>query len=205
MAPGTRKVMIGTAVVVAAVVLLIGVISLVGQQPSPPAAVAPATATVDVPQPPVQAGTAPPAVAVPAGATQVHIADYRVGDCLIGDAMVDFIEWPDPMWRVPCADIHNYEVFYANFRYWPANERFPGYPVTSSYADATCSARLASYESPAARHSWRYTFTYITPDEANWGNGDREVVCVAYYLTTENPNGEPVRGSVRSASASPGA
>jgi hypothetical protein len=128
-----------------------------------------------------------------------RVTDIRTGDCFLGDVTVHPRQWPDEMWRTPCTELHNYEVFYVNFHYWPASERFPGLTLTASAADAACSARLASYEDSAIRSWGFYTSTSITPGKDDWAKGQRGVLCAAYVPTDGNPNGGPVSGSISAA------
>jgi hypothetical protein len=123
-------------------------------------------------------GHAAPAAPGSEPAGWVPVADVRAGDCILGGGAVPPAQLPDEMWRTPCTGRYDYEVFYVNFRYWPAGERFAGSAAITPAANAMCSARLANDGDSFRR--WEISAS-ITPGESGWRKGQRGVVCAAYF------------------------
>ncbi len=76
---------------------------------------------------------------------------------------------------VPCAQPHQGEVF-AVFDLPPGD--YPGKAAVEDQVEKGCDARLAAY-SPSTPGDHSIDQFFIYPQEQNWTNGDREVVCIA--------------------------
>lgn len=102
--------------------------------------------------------------------------ELAVGDCLNG---LDSGEVVTRLPGVPCAEPHEGEV-YALFDVsmegdWPGDD-----PILAE-ADAGCDQRLQEY-SQTAYDDLSVDIFYLYPSEQTWEVGDREVICVAYFL-----------------------
>jgi len=126
------------------------------------------------------------------------VAEFRVGDCLIGSNMqLDTTNpWPKLTEAVPCSRPHTAEVFFADNSFWPANSPFPGISVISKDGNTACDNAFRSYVGVALAKSV-YTWTNIIPDAATWPIGDRGLHCIAYYATPGQPTGVKLTGSIR--------
>jgi hypothetical protein len=104
------------------------------------------------------------------------------------------------MWRVPCAGSHAYEVFYANFAYWPDSQAYPGLAAVENAGSAECDAQFARYDGgPRAVSLFTYTDVLPYPQET-WDTGARQLVCVAFKPTPGDPEGAATRGSIKASS-----
>src|SRR5262249_21762388 len=91
---------------------------------------------------------------------------------------------------------HTDEVFYANDTFWPASIPYPGDAAVSEQGTGWCERQLEQYVSSQPVHT-KYAYTYIEPNAQTWQDGDRAQVCVAYYPTAANPNGDVLRKSIK--------
>jgi hypothetical protein len=80
---------------------------------------------------------------------------------------------------VPCAQPHEGEVF-AVFDL--PGGAYPGRDAVRAQVSTECNARLSAY-SPSAQNDSSVGLFSVSPQEQNWTNGDRQVVCIA---TAEN-------------------
>jgi hypothetical protein len=131
------------------------------------------------------------------GATQIFFTDYTAGDCLLGNVAANSGTWPDPVWLVPCADSHTYEVFYVNLGYWPDSQPYPGAQAADNAGGAECDTRFALYDG-VQREDSLFTYTDVLPDtKDSWVSGIRQLVCLAFDPTAGHPDGAPTRGSIK--------
>lgn len=77
---------------------------------------------------------------------------------------------------VPCEAEHEAEV-YATFDV-PDGD-WPGEDVVTEQSQDGCAERLASF--PEADDDPETTAFYLFPTEASWADGDRKVICMAFY------------------------
>jgi hypothetical protein len=140
-----------------------------------------------------------PRLPVP-GATQIYFSDYQAGDCLTGNARMNSdTPWPDLMWLVPCSGTHTYEVYYADFAHWPAETSFPGTAAVESAAVSICGGQFTQYTGMVTTDTV-YSYWYVIPiDSASWAYGNRQLVCIAYFPTSDHPDGYPIIGSLKGA------
>lgn len=141
-----------------------------------------------------------PAIPLPAStgsAPGLHLSDYQPGDCLLGGVPTGG-SWPDTMHQVPCAQPHDYEVFYANSGYWPQDRPYPGASALQAQADDQCARAYTSYDGlPLSKSD--YTDTVISPSRTSWHNGSRALECVGYTWNFKAAAGTPLEmtGSIR--------
>lgn len=122
-------------------------------------------------------------------ADNADVFQIRVGDCLNTGDMGATEEVTDvPI--VPCAEPHDDEVYHA---YDLADGDFPGEDAILSDAESTCIAEFANFIGLAYEES-ALDYWPMYPTEGSWGNGDREVLCIAW-----DPSGEKVTGTLAGA------
>jgi hypothetical protein len=132
----------------------------------------------------------------PPDEVQLYYLYYEAGDCLSGDfPNTGGGTWPDPAWEVPCYQGHTDEVFYANDTFWQASASYPGDAAVSEQAMGQCETQLLRYVDSQTGGTM-YAYTHLEPDAQTWQDGDRKLVCVAYYPTAANPTGEVLRKSI---------
>ncbi len=118
--------------------------------------------------------------------------DLTPGVCLTGSnlGLGTDSAWPDLVASVPCTRPHLAEVIFAG-NAWPESlKKYPGDSTIYAEADVRCQDALTAYDGTAW---WKSSFTWdeIVPSgRADWGSGDRSLVCVAY-------KGVPVNYSVK--------
>jgi len=184
-----RKRWLGLAAgLAAAVVVAVGVIPrLVATSLSgPPAASAPQPAT-------------PTAAAPSASSTgrQLTASQLLPGDCLTGSNLQlnTSGQWPTLVQAVPCDQEHTAEVYYSS-NYWPADQAYPGERVKLRQATVRCNKAFHSYVGIPYSQSV-FAKTVITPSQAGWDSGDRQLTCIAYKPTNKYPGGAPLHASIR--------
>lgn len=104
----------------------------------------------------------------------VSVDSLRAGDCLNG--LAEQISFRVP--GVPCDEPHEgevYGVFSLSGGDWPGEE------AITSESRNTCLNLLAGYSSTAS-YDDQVTVYRLEPTRPGWGAGDREVVCIAYFL-----------------------
>lgn len=100
--------------------------------------------------------------------------------------------------EVPCQRPHDGEIYH-RFPLVPpgaTTSAFPGEERIEGEADAACRSEFATHVGTAAEHS-SLAYLYWYPDEVDWGQGIREVLCV---VVAPNEGGKltfPARGSRR--------
>ncbi|MFB2581762.1 septum formation family protein [Herbiconiux sp. P15] len=103
--------------------------------------------------------------------TDTDVFTLAVGDCIndtSGDDVTEVSEVP----TVDCAAEHDLEV-YAEFEI--AGDEFPGDDAVTAEADEKCLAEFEPFVG-IAYDSSIYGFTYFTPTEASWTEGDDRLV-----------------------------
>jgi hypothetical protein len=134
------------------------------------------------------------------GAVQLLQADYRAGECLMGDGSLiidNGDQSQDWVFQVPCGQPHLYEVFYANFGYWPRQAAFPGTSAVDDRGEAECAARFAAYVGVPLEQS-KYSYTDILPgDGGTWAHGVRTLACIAFSRQMTGPDFGFITGSVK--------
>ena len=99
----------------------------------------------------------------------------RVGDCL-NTASLDSTEEVSDVPIVPCDQPHDDEVYYA----FNLDDGDYDEDAITAEADSTCIAEFESFVGLAYDESeldyWR-----MYPTSGSWANGDREVLCIAWY------------------------
>lgn len=106
--------------------------------------------------------------------TEVDVYSLQIGDCLNDLSGTQFATLP----VVPCSEPHEGEV-YALFDI--SGNQYPGQDAVLEEAQIGCVDALDRYAPSAATDS-NVDIFYLYPTEGTWAAGDREVVCVTYYL-----------------------
>jgi hypothetical protein len=103
------------------------------------------------------------------------VFDLAPGDCFnVGDeGTVEQVE------KVPCAQLHDNELYAALDHPAGTQEPFPGDAGMKTYADTECGDRFEQFVGRSYAESELYIF-YLVPSENTWGAGDREVLCTVY-------------------------
>ena len=70
---------------------------------------------------------------------------------------------------------------------------YPGDYAISSTADYRCEIAFEHYDGVSTSDDSIFTYIEIAPDSDTWPDGDRWLVCVAYW----NPGGVPVDYSMK--------
>lgn len=102
----------------------------------------------------------------------INIFDTRVGDCL-NDADAGDVVGDVPL--VDCDKPHDSEVFFVGTL--PDGD-YPGDDNASDAADALCAQPFIDFVGKPYETS-AYDYTWYSPTAEAWGNGQREVHCVA--------------------------
>jgi len=122
--------------------------------------------------------------------TETSVFDLEVGDCFSAES--DQLETVDV---VDCDLPHEYEAFFVFDHEAGPDEAFPGDRQVLEYADAACQPPFDEF----VGHDYKTSIWFITPlspSEATWADGDREIVCT---LDQRDDDGEPIMviGSAR--------
>jgi hypothetical protein len=107
--------------------------------------------------------------------SEQDVFDLGIGDCLNETAAEG-----DEVFSVPvvdCESPHDYEVF-GEATLADAAE-FPGTDSTFEQADTLCYDLFAGYVGAAWEES-ALEYTYFSPTEQSWSEGDREVTCLVF-------------------------
>ena len=105
------------------------------------------------------------------------LEELAAGDCIIEPEGL-LVEEVD---RVDCAEPHNYEVFAI---YRESGGPYPGDEGLFTLAEVECGTYFESYVGVPFSESdvW---YTYFTPTEEGWEQGNRDVTCMLYTLDGE--------------------
>lgn len=105
---------------------------------------------------------------------QIDAYHLRVGDCLLDPGSDPTIT---KVTRVPCSQLHGYEVFGA-FQLTDAAS-FPGTEKSQTDADNGCGDRFTPFIGRPITGS-KLSYTFFMPTETTWAKGDRSVTCMVY-------------------------
>jgi hypothetical protein len=109
----------------------------------------------------------------------------------------DNATWPYLALSVPCTQAHTAEVFFANNGFWKNSSPFPGIKSMTNAADTACEKAFNSYVGTPDFIS-QYSWNWIAPNTAaTWQYGSRELHCVAWYKTSNHPEGAVLHASIR--------
>jgi hypothetical protein len=170
--------------------LVIGGLSLLGRPSSSASPSAVATTSVSAsPSSPEETQATPTHTATSSG-TETSVFDLEVGDCFSAES--DQLE---TVVVVDCEQPHEYETFFVFDHEAGPDDAFPGDPQLLEYADTACQPPFEEF----VGHDYQTSIWFIaplTPSEATWVDGDREIVCT---LDQQDDTGEPitVSGSAR--------
>ena len=130
------------------------------------------------------------------------VSQLRAGDCLQGPPDINTTRWwPSVVTAVPCNDNHLAEVYFFSAHYWPAGMAFPGKRTILHQVIPECRKAFHAYDGiPLSRSE--YSFREMTVlSAADWGSGDRILICNAYLRANQSPGGEPLYGSIKGSDA----
>ena len=117
------------------------------------------------------------------------VFDLGVGDC--------FNDPDNPTFEVSsvetveCSEAHDNEV-YATINY-SATDSYPGDSEMFEYAAEACLDPFEAFVG-ASYISSSLDYAYLTPTQASWNEGDREILCFLYDLDWDKLTGS-MRGS----------
>jgi len=128
---------------------------------------------------------------------QLALKQLKPGDCLQdpGLNLGTTNPWPDYFNVVSCTQQHIAEVFFAG-NVWPSARAYPGDNKVASQADARCNTAFRAYDGIDNSQS-AFTYDYSNPDNIAWADGDRSIVCIAYFATQQYPGGSAVNYSIK--------
>ena len=112
-----------------------------------------------------------------------------IGDCLISANLDDqFSEVP----AVPCTEPHDSEVMYI----FDMPDGDYDEDAIEAAGDDQCAQEIAEYVGPNydTVSSEGLEWSYFTPTSESWDNGDREVDCIAFTVSSENELTSSVKG-----------
>jgi hypothetical protein len=119
----------------------------------------------------------------------------RPGDCLNSSNLGLGTDngFPEAVIAVPCTRQHLAEVYFAG-NVWPESQaNYPGDSAVSNLADTQCQKAFAAYDGiDISQSELQYHYWYPAGGD-DWGQGDRQVVCVAYQ--PYSPMSISVKGS----------
>jgi putative regulator of septum formation len=99
----------------------------------------------------------------------------RVGDCY--DLKDPDAEEFDKVTAVPCADEHQYELFYAGAM---PDGPYPSDAVMSTFVEERCPEAFGTYVGKPYADS-ELEILWVSPTAASWADGDRTIQCSAYH------------------------
>jgi hypothetical protein len=100
--------------------------------------------------------------------------DLRVGDCF--DLKDPEAEEVGDVTAHPCTEAHEYEVFYVGSM---AAGAFPSEEAMTTFVVDNCGPAYDAYIGKAYADS-RLDFSWLSPTDDSWGEGDRSVQCAVY-------------------------
>lgn len=100
-----------------------------------------------------------------------HSLQIKKGDC-VGSLEGDQI---NNVQLIPCGDAHNWEAYATQNM---PNGDYPGESEIDKVAQKLCEDEYTKFVGIPEADS-KYTWTYLSPSEGSWGNGDREIMCFA--------------------------
>lgn len=117
-----------------------------------------------------------------AKAGELSISELVVGDCFDdpGGMGADGVEITE-IAAVPCASLHDNEVYYVGELSDASGEAYPGDDAVFERVGNECFSRFEAFVG-APYEASDIDFTVATPTGASWDGGDRGYVCAAYDL-----------------------
>lgn len=106
--------------------------------------------------------------------SEAGVADVfslAVGDCFNDQDATEI----DSVQAIPCSDAHDYEAYLA-FDMSSA-ESYPGDDAITQAAEDGCVAEFPNFVGKPYEES-TLDYSYLTPTEGSWENGDREILCI---------------------------
>jgi hypothetical protein len=117
---------------------------------------------------------------------RLTLNELHLGDCFdFGSASGEDIQ--DVMAR-PCADAHQFEVFWIGTM---TDGDYPSNAAFQAYSEDHCYDAFASYLGVAFADTW-LDFYHFHPNENGWKLGDRSLQCAAF-----DPDNSKLRGSLK--------
>ncbi|WP_165975266.1 serine/threonine-protein kinase [Actinomadura rubrisoli] len=101
------------------------------------------------------------------------------GDCVKAPQVGTDKPLPDLVDITTCTSNHDAEVTFVG-QLWAPNGRNPGEKKRRQQTTSRCEAELSKYVGTPYKQSV-FDYAYWFPSETTWGNGDRQIVCMAYY------------------------
>ncbi|MDH3500222.1 MAG: septum formation family protein [Acidimicrobiia bacterium] len=111
-----------------------------------------------------------------------NVFALKIGDCF--DDPDEFGEITSVA-AVPCTAAHDNEVFYT---FDLPDGSFPGDEAIDEAAFRECVASFETYVGVAYESSI-LDVTYLSPTDASWDTGDREIACLLYHIDLEKLTG----------------
>jgi putative regulator of septum formation len=132
---------------------------------------------------------------------ELAYGQLRVGDCLAGSNLAHILPtsnftWPNSVEALSCIEPHIAEVYFANDSYWEKNKSYPGDNSVDSTGNAICENAFKSYVGISYGNSI-YNYTDVVPSSAGWPEGDRSLLCVAFYQNSGNSGAVVLDQSVK--------
>jgi hypothetical protein len=109
------------------------------------------------------------------------VFELAVGDCYNSPSTSDEVQ---SVAVVPCDTPHDSEVFFL-VDYPDDGTGFPGLEELNTFADDQCQGQAFTDYVGVVWAESRFFTSQLTPTEASWEQGDREVVCLLYDPTTQ--------------------
>jgi Septum formation len=106
---------------------------------------------------------------IPAGESDVFALE--VGDCLDDAGDTEVLSVP----VVDCSEPHDLEAYFARDM---DDGDYPGPEAIQEFGDDTCGAAFEDFVGLPESET-TLTWTYYSPLEDGWANGDREILCLA--------------------------
>jgi hypothetical protein len=116
----------------------------------------------------------------------LQVGDLRVGDCF-DQGTADGEEF-DSVDAKPCGEAHRYEMFHVGAM--PTGS-YPSDDAMTAWVGANCLPAFEAYVA-ASIETTALDFTWYTPTEASWNDGDNTVLCAVF-----DPNQPSVTGSLK--------
>lgn len=102
--------------------------------------------------------------------------DLKVGECFDEPGEVQTVE---QVQHHPCTDQHTGEVVYVGNLTAANDAPYPSGTELQAMVGLACIPAFDSYTGLDFETDTEWTLGYLTPLAADWGNGDRSVVCYA--------------------------
>lgn len=106
--------------------------------------------------------------------------DLKVGECF--DEPVGDVQTVEEVQHHPCSDPHTGEVIYVGNLATAENAPFPSDAEMETMVGGVCIPAFNVYTGLDFQSDQEWTLGYFTPVEADWGTGDRSIVCYAVRI-----------------------